>query len=170
MWPDVDDVPDLGDHAFLAGELALVGVGVERDLVAHRAAQQLVDRLAERLAADVPQRDVDGAHAFHGGAAAAHVGEAAEQLVPEPLDVRRILAGDDRADLLQHRAQRAVRDLGRRGDLAPAGDALVGGHLDEQELAPVGAAGLDQPRPVTPVIFMCVCFSCCDGMRARRRI
>ena len=42
-------------------------------------------------------------------------------------------------------AQRPVGDLGGRGDLAPAGDALVGRHLDEQVLAPVGAAGLDQP-------------------------
>jgi hypothetical protein len=32
------------------------------------------------------------AHAFHGGAAAAHIGEAAENLVPEILDTRRVLA------------------------------------------------------------------------------
>ena len=50
--------------ALLGGELALVGVGVERDLVAHGAAQQFIDRQAEHLAANVPQRDVDGADAF----------------------------------------------------------------------------------------------------------
>ena len=87
------------DHSLLAGEFGLVGVGVERDLIAHRSAQQLVDRLAEDLAADVPQGDVDGAHAFDGGAAAAHVGEAAEDLVPEMLDTRRILARHGGADL-----------------------------------------------------------------------
>jgi hypothetical protein len=32
----LDDVPDFADHALLAGELGLVGMGVERELIAHR--------------------------------------------------------------------------------------------------------------------------------------
>ena len=36
-------------------------VGIQRDGLADRSAEQLVDRHAERLAFDVPQRDVDAA-------------------------------------------------------------------------------------------------------------
>src|SRR5690606_14889587 len=104
------------------------------------------DGLAGGLAADVPERDVDAAHAFDASAAAAHVGEAAEGLVPEPLDVGRVLALEYVADLAQHGAQGAIGEFRRRRDLAPPGDALVGRDLEEQELPPVRCAGPDQPR------------------------
>ena len=142
----LNDRRNLVDDALLAGELALVGVGVELDAVAHRPAEELVDRQVEDLAADVPERDVDGADAFDAGAAAAHVGEVAEDLVPDPLDVRGVLARDHAADLLERGAERAVGEKGRAGDLTPAGDAFVGRHLDEEVFAPVGAGCLDQPR------------------------
>lgn len=143
----LDDVPDFADDGLLAGEFALVGVGVKRDFVADRAAQQLVYRLAQDFAADIPEGDVDGAHAFDGGAAAAHVGEAAEDPVPEMLDMRGVLAFNRGPDLPQDGAESAVGELGRGGDLSPAAHSLVGRHLDEQELSPIGSIGLDQPRP-----------------------
>ena len=143
------DVLDLGDHALFAGKLALVGVGVERDFIPHRAPQKLVDGLIEGLAPDVPQGDVDRAHAFYRGAAAAHVGEAAKELVPELLDARRVFADQHGADLPQHRGQAAICDLCCGGNLAPTGDPLVGVDLDEQELSPVRGARLYQPGPDT---------------------
>ena len=132
----VDDGPDLLHHAFVGAEVAAVRVGVEQDVVAHLAAEQLVDRLAQHLAADVPQRDVDAADHVGRGAARAGVGERAERLVPEPLDLRRVLADQQLVELADDARDSAVGDPGRRGDLAPAGDALVGADLDEEVFAP----------------------------------
>jgi hypothetical protein len=139
----INDVPNLGHDCLVGGEPALVGVGVERDFIAHRSTEQLVDWQAEHLAAYVPERDVDGAHALAGRAPAAHIGEAAEQLVPELLDAAWVLAGDLPADLLEDGTEGTIGDPCRGGDLPPARDPLVGRHLDEQILAPIGAGGLD---------------------------
>ena len=65
---ELDDILDLPDHALLAGEFGLVRMGVERNFIAHRPAEQLVDRLAEDLAPDIPKGDIDGAHALDGSA------------------------------------------------------------------------------------------------------
>src|SRR5579871_2332925 len=133
----LDDVSNFADDSLLAGEFALVGMGVERDFIAHRSAQQLVNRLSEDFAPDVPEGDIDGAHAFDGGAAAAHIGEAAENLVPEMLDPRWILACHGDTDLPQDRAESAVGEPCRGGDLSPAAHPLVGRNFDEQEFSPI---------------------------------
>jgi hypothetical protein len=140
------DVPDFVDDAFLARELGLVWMSVEWNVVAHRSAQQFVDRQAKHLAANVPQGDVDGAHAFHRGPAAAHVGKAAEDLVPQAFDVCGVFSCQIRADLPKHGAKRTVGEPGRRRNLAPPAYVFIRGHLDEQELAPIRPAGFDQPR------------------------
>src|SRR5690606_7355081 len=144
--PRGDDVPDFPLHALLAGELALIGMGIEEDVVAHRPGEQLVDRLAQDRAPDIPQRNVDGADAFHRRAAAAQIGEIAEDLVPDPFDLAGVVTLDDLADLFQHHREGAIGDEGGGGDLAPAGDASVGRHFDKQKLAPIGRSRPDQPR------------------------
>ena len=142
----VDQRTDLLPHALRVGELALVRMTVEQDVVAHPPAEQLIDRHAQHLAADVPQRDVDAADAMARGAAASHVGEAAEHLVPDLLDVGRIVADQQVVELADDVRHHAVRDRCRGGDLAPAGDTGVSRHFDEKKLAPVGARRVDQPR------------------------
>src|SRR5690349_4305703 len=106
--PGLDDVANFADHSLLAGEFGLVGMRVERDFITHRSAEQFADRLAKDFAANVPQSYVDGADAFNGGTAAAHIGEAAENLVPQMLDTCGILACHGGTDLTQDRAERAV--------------------------------------------------------------
>src|SRR6185295_19597600 len=107
--------------------------------VADRPAQELIDRLAKDFAANVPERDIDGASAFDAGSPAAHVGEAAEDPVPDALDPARVFAFDHTANVPQDGAEGAVGDLRRRGDLAPTGDALVRRYLGGQIFAPVCA-------------------------------
>ena len=78
----------------LLDELVLVGevevAGVDRDLVPGPAAQQLEHRLAEVLAGQVPQGDVDRADREQGRALAPVGQGAAEHLVPEPGPVERV--------------------------------------------------------------------------------
>ena len=100
---------------------------VDADSVAGRAAEQVVDRHAEHLALDVPERHVDAARDRRLDRAAAIEGAAMDRL-PVVHDPRRILADQVVADfqrpggaglgvVLQH--------------LAPAGDPGVGRDLDE---------------------------------------
>src|SRR5690242_13136111 len=93
---------------------------VERDFVADWPAEQLIDRLAKDLAANIPKSDVDRAHAFNGCTTAAHIGEAAEYLVPKVFDTRRILSFQCLTDLTENRAKCAIGELRRRCDLTPA--------------------------------------------------
>ena len=65
-----------------------VGVAVDHHPVAARAAEQLVDRQAGRLALDVPQRGVDGGDRGHRHRPAPPVGAVVEVL-PGVLDARR---------------------------------------------------------------------------------
>src|SRR5581483_3415246 len=124
----------LGDRA------PLREVHVERDGRADGSAEQVVDRSAERLAADVPQRDVDRADGGCRRAARADVGEGAEQPVPERFDVHWVLPDQQRLGLAQVGGDGAVRQPTRvAGDLAPTGQALVGVDLHEDVLLQVGA-------------------------------
>ena len=59
------------------------------------ATQQFIDRTAQRLALDVPQRDVDAADGVYARAAAATIDVGAVHLVPQPLRLERIFADDD---------------------------------------------------------------------------
>lgn len=139
----LDDVSNFADHSLIAGKFSLVGMSVERNFIAYRSTQQLVNRLTQDFASDVPEGYVNGAHAFDCGAATAHVGEAAEYLVPQILNTRRVLACHSGTDLPQDRAEGAIGEPCRGGDLSPAAHPLVGRHFDEQKLSPIRSIGLD---------------------------
>ena len=68
------------------------GAGVGADGGAMGTAEEAVDRLPEGLALDVPEGDVDAADGVHGRSLAAVVDRAAVELVPETVDLQRILA------------------------------------------------------------------------------
>ena len=53
--PGIDDGTDFLHHAFIGAEVAAVRVRVEQNVVADLAAEQLVDRLVQHLAANIPQ-------------------------------------------------------------------------------------------------------------------
>ena len=115
-------------------------VRVERDRVADRPAEEHIDWLTHHFPADIPERDIHAADHRRRRAARAHVGEDAEELVPDRLDVRRVLADEEGADLAQHRGDAPVGDgAGIGGDLAPARDAFVGLDLHE-DILPLGRA------------------------------
>ena len=117
--------------------------GVGAHPVAVRRAEQLEDRLAERLALDVPEGDVEAADRVDRDPAPAEVDEAAVHLVPQPLDVQRVLADQHVAQAHRDRVRarrlhERLHELGRRVDLADPGDALVGVDPDDEiVLAPV---------------------------------
>ena len=75
--------------------------------------------------------------------APAEVDEAAVHLLPQPLDVQRVLADQDVAQAHRDRVRarrlhERLHELGRRVDLADPGDALVGVDPDDEiVLAPV---------------------------------
>ena len=114
---------------------------VQRDPVAEEPAEQFVDRDAEPLRLDVPQREVDRGEdllAFRDAGPAA---------VPDPLvhqlDPARVLADEPAA----HDLERGLERCGRVPvvGLGPADDALIGGDLEEAELPQTAVAdeGLD---------------------------
>ena len=67
---------------------------IDADLVAHLAAQQLVDRQARGLAGDVPERHLDGAHGAAVGLERAALADAQHH----PLDVGRVRADQGLAE------------------------------------------------------------------------
>ena len=145
--------PDLGGRR---GDLrdvgagAVPGIGVGRHLVAHPAAEQLVDRLAQRLADDVPERHLDRAdRAVEDRPAAREL--VAEHVAPQPLDLERRAA--DHMALGELRDRRLDgRGLPFAGALADAGDAVVGVDLREHPVAPARAdqVGVDSRHPAMP--------------------
>ena len=92
-------------------KVAARAVRVERDLVAKVAAQQLGDGLAQDLARQVPQGDVDAAQDAH---LAAALGVGVEHVVKVHLDGQGVLA--DQAQVRQPAALQAGDD--RPGDRA----------------------------------------------------
>ena len=100
---------------------------VDADPVATRSTEQLVDRLARRLAEDVPQGDVDGrvAPGLRARATVAH-----EQVVERSgvtIDLEGILAEQVRGDRL---VDMSFHCLGAQTRLAQSHHALVGMHAD----------------------------------------
>ncbi len=97
--------------------------------------EELIDRLVDRFADDVPARHLDAAE----DADQRDVGPAGVSLpvdvAPEPLDVERI--GADHvacADVLDH-SRDDMRPEGCRVDLADPLDPVVGDELEEDEVA-----------------------------------
>ena len=110
----------LGD---LLRRLAARAVGVEPHPVAHPAAEQLVDRDAERLAEDVPQRLLDAGDGAADDDPAAPERVAVDGL-PVVLDPRRILPDQVLRDVVDGADDRL--GLALQAGLADAGDAGVG--------------------------------------------
>ena len=114
-------------------------IGIGPDLVAHRAAEQAVDGLAERLADDVPARDLDEGDAGHDDLAGA-----AEVLQSHTMDEGLDLEGICAENIAGH-GFGEIADDGLRAiegaDVGDAGEALVGFDFDEGDVAPVGAHG-----------------------------
>ena len=106
-------------------------------MIARQPAQKFVDRDAERLALDVPQRHVEAAQRMN-LLAAGRVEVAAIHDLPEVLDTRRILTDDHGPELL---------DRILRAALADPRDALIGLHRDH-----VAALVEDRPAPRVVVI------------------
>ena len=122
-----------------ARALGRLRVTVDADMVAEAAAEQVPDRLAERLALDVPEGHLDPGHRAAADGpehAVAHRGD--EHPVPEPVDVARLLADEDRAEVLDRRLDHARP----AGAFADARDALVGLDLDEQPVPRAAEIGL----------------------------
>ena len=81
-----------------------VAVAVEADAVAELAAEQLVDRHAERLAREVPEGDLDAGHRRDRRAGHRAVEEAgAAHLLEEHIHVERVLADDVLLEGVDHR-------------------------------------------------------------------
>ena len=95
-----------------AGNDAAGGIALAE--VARHAAQQGVDRPAEHLAFDVPQRQVERADGVD-LLAPGRIEEGARHVLPEALDVLRILADQASRGLLQGVARAAFADAGDAG-------------------------------------------------------
>ncbi len=106
-----------------------IAAGVEADAIADRAAEQLIDRLPANFAGNVPKRLVDSA----GGAAchnAATEVKAALELLPDEIDAARVLADQERREVLvDHGHDCVLVPLG--GGFADSDDAFV--RLDPHE-------------------------------------
>ena len=136
--------------------LAAAEMPVEPDVVAHRAAPQLVAGDAVHLAEDVPERDVDAAHRGAADDPAAVPEMLAEHHLPEVLDPGRILADDEVGQVLDRPDDRPRVPLER--GLAPAVETrLVREHPDEHPVAHARVADVRLDRgdlhaatPTTP--------------------
>ena len=91
-------------------------------IIARHAAQNGVDRLVERLAFDVPQRQIERAEGVH-LLAPRRIEVGAVHILPEALDVLRILSDQAAGALLQSVPRSAFAD---------ARDAGIGLHLHHQ--------------------------------------
>ncbi len=101
---------------------------VQPHAVAHRAAEELVDRHAEGLGLDVPERQLDAGHRLVAHAAQV-LARGAQHVPVQALDRPRILADQQRGQVL-HRARDAVR-AAIVAAFSPAHEAVVG--LDANE-------------------------------------
>ena len=112
-------------------------VAVERHRGANLSTQQLIDRHAETLAQDVPQRAVDAAQRVVALRARAEVLLHIRGL-PDVLDVIAVLADDERLQTRFDIGLRCLRNLlvGRGAEAIEAW--LAGFHFDDR---PVGAGG-----------------------------
>ncbi len=119
----VDQRLDLGGVASV--------VRVTDHLVARQPAQQLVDRHTQRLALDVPERNIDRRHR-RGQDTLGGEEAAPEELLPDVFDAKGVLADQERLEML---------DRTDDGKLPPGEPrlphtviALIGVHHDKQEI------------------------------------
>src|SRR6185312_10557076 len=94
-------MPLSGDLIQPASDIAVAGAGVVgANLVMAEAAQELMDRLARRLAEEIPERDIDGRQPPHLGAAAAESDIGRAQGMGMLVDAQGILAQEIRRGTL----------------------------------------------------------------------
>jgi hypothetical protein len=112
-----------------------VEVAVGTKTLVHAAAEQVVDRLPDGLADDVPARHLDATeHADERDIRPCRIAPAVD-VAPECLDSEGVRADDvARADVLDHRRHR-LRPERRGVDLPHALDAVIGDELQEDEVA-----------------------------------
>ena len=127
------------DVGRVAGLRVEVAVGAQP--LAHAPAEQLVDRLADRLAGEIPHRHLDAREHAHERGIRAHRIAGRVDVAPGGLDVERLapddVAGDDVLDHARHELRRDGRDV----DLAEALEAAVALELQEDEVAAAIARG-----------------------------
>jgi hypothetical protein len=105
-----------------------------------QAAEQRVHRLAERLAAQVPARDVDGRQREREDAAGAGGAGGPAQLGNDGLHARRILADGETGQCLHGGPERRRERAAEEGHPDPD-EPLVGPELQRDELAGIGGRG-----------------------------
>ena len=131
--PRFDDRFRLGGVFVRLLDFVTPAVGVNADLVPHRPAEQIVDRLFRGLAADVPQRLLDargGAIELKRSAALRIVVESDLQDMP---DLEGIASNQVAAELFDLRGDGAVAII-LAVRLAPADDAGIGLDADEHKI------------------------------------
>ena len=106
--------------------LDVVARAVGRNPVLRLAAEQFVDRHPERVADQVPQRQIDAADRVHRDAHAAVVHGGAPHDVPQPLDIERVFAEQQFRQVAFH------HDAADRSAAAVALDAFVGRDLHRE--------------------------------------
>src|SRR5688572_6276954 len=118
-----------GPPQILAGRVC-----VDHDPVTALAADQVVEGCSERLALDVPQREIDGGDCRHGDGPAPPVGAPVEE-VPDVLDVASVLADQRRQTVLfQVSHDRLLAAV--QGGVSEAVNAGVRFQLERDEITP----------------------------------
>ncbi len=119
---------------FWQGRAERAAVGpVERNALAHRSAEQPVDRQSRRLAGDVQAAMLDGGDGLVHEAAGGHAGLGPE-VGADPRPCLRIPADHPLGQLADDAAEAGVP--ARLVELRPADQALVGGQLQERDRPP----------------------------------
>ncbi len=114
-------------------------MAVSANVVAHRAAPELVAGNAVDFAEDVPQRDVDAADRGAADDAVAVPEVLAVHHLPEVLDPRGVFADQELGDVFDRADDGARVPLERRFAPAPQ-TGLVGEDFDEDPVAHAGVA------------------------------
>ena len=142
--------------------------GVRLDAIAVVAAQQSRHRLAERLARQVPQSDVDAADRMFDRAAAAEPEHRLPQLFAHAFRLEARLADQMRAQQLERSFDQRTRGVATSDARQP----LVGQHLDERVVLHVGI-GAARPAvivraPRKAIVRIWVILMSCDLMKILR--
>lgn len=135
--PQIDEL--LCQSGRFVGSVAEEHAGIGTDGRTMRAAEEFRDRLAEGFAANVPQRDIRAADGVDRGAATAVAVRLVVHLLPQPLNVERILADEDRREPVPACGgtgcvEAGFADVRLAGHLADARDAGVGVDQHDQDI------------------------------------
>ena len=126
LQPRLDDA----QHLVQAAIAVAADRGIERQRGAPGAAEQLVDRLPDQLALEVPQRDVERRQRAGQRALRPELHTGVQQRIQQHGMIERILADQRRREVVPDDAERGEAALHRRR-LADAVDPVVGEDADE---------------------------------------